>query len=102
MTRTGFNTFRIGFTSRTNLFIVHPQNSLIFRTPLSRSEVSVLPACLCFSDSLRKLEIGFRVLERLDLLHLQDSILIGNDVHEEHQLAIYFQADCGLRLNSDL
>ena len=75
-TRTGLNTFR------TNLFIVHLENSLVFRTPLSRSKLSVLPACTCFSDSLRKLEIGFRVLERLDLLHLQDSILISNDVNE--------------------
>ena len=57
---------------------------------------------MCFRDSLRKLEIGFGVLERFNLLHLQDSILIGNDVYEIHRLVIHFKADGGLCLNSDL
>ena len=64
--------------------------------------MSVLLACMCFRDSLRKLEIGFGVLERFNLLHLQDSILIGDDVYEIHRLVIHFKADGGLRFNSDL
>ena len=62
----------------------------------------MLLACTCFRDSLAELEIGFGVLERFELLHLQDSVLIGDDVYEECHLAVHFKADGGLRLNSEL
>ena len=83
------------------MFIVHLENSLVFRNLFSGGDLSVLITCICFCDSLQEFEIGFGVLEHFGLFHLQDSIFLGEAYHD-YQFAIHFNADCGFRLDSEL
>ena len=53
-------------------------------------------------SSLGEVEIGFRVHETFEVLDLQASVFIGNDVNDENHFAIYLHPDRGLPLSSEL
>ena len=46
-----------------------------------------LPLCFCFCRRLEELEVRFRVRELLDLLDLQTSVFVGNDISDPHHFA---------------
>lgn len=53
-------------------------------------------------NRLNTVEISFGVSELFDLLDLQASILVGNNMHHEERFEVYINSECGFYLVGDL